>query len=809
MSKKRIFWNTYDPLGMNRVVKFPELFEICLAVFAPESKSYTSKFYFLEHLAETGGALRAGPHSENLEYASCDLSFAGFTFKVEYATCGDGRLLLLVTPLAVADPFTLIVVEVKRAWGLEGEVELSVRGHLSVEQGRQVGAEADLENNKIISFPCLDEKVMEILAGQDFHSVHYPGTPLTCGLYSSEAKLIEDLKSKGELNEKKGKGEIAALGFSARLKLRVIASLKDGSLNEPTTMSHDIDKMINKARLSYEENCLKVEGGPFAGCAQALTSAINWCACWDQINKRAYTPITRAWIDNYMVKIGFDKAARGPLIGLWDNLFNALLHSIESKGLAEGNIESVLADSALVEGEYPPNYIASSFRSGDRSQPPIGSLAVWKVYQRFGNYQFLKWAYPRLKKWHLWWKKRRDGNKDGLLEWGSTFPVKEPGNSAGELFGAKCESGMDNSPLFDEAKYDPKIGTLNLVDIGLNSLFAADARYLSKIARELGLKLDSKEFLDEYELLKERIDKKLFSEEKGAYLDRYWSGEFSSRIAPTTFYPLMAKIPTLKRARLIIKEHLLNRDEFWGEFVIPSISRDDQAFNDQIYWRGRIWPSMNYLVYLGLKEYELEKIAYEFAKKSVELFMREWKEKGHCHENYNALTGSGDDVPVPTKKFSQGSDRFYSWGALLTLMGIEEIIDVEMDEGIRFGCYFLKEKSILSNIKLKGSSYRIETHRAETVAFREGKPFFSSNPGTNIRNYTKSRDFLKFRACGDGKTKITILEFSPRAEVLLMIGKGKKKTLKANNKGAVTFNVELSSKYTEFVLKRDPLTKPY
>ena len=793
---KRIFWNTYDPLGMNRVVKFPELFEICLSVFAPESKSYTSKFYFLEHLAETGGALRAGPHSENLEYASCDLSFAGFTFKIEYATSGDGGFLLLVTPIAVADPFTLIVVEVKKAWDLEGEVEL--------------------RNKKIISFPCADEKVMEVLAGQDFHSVHYPGTPLTCGLYSSEAELIEDLKLKGELNEKKGKGKIATLGFSARLKLRVVASSCRGLIHQarscrglihqacsyqPTTMSQDIDKMINKARLSYERGCLKVEGGPFAGCAQALTSVINWCACWDQVNKRAYTPITRAWIDNYMVKIGFDRAARGPLLGLWDNLFNALLHSIESKGLAEGNIESVLADSALIDGEYPPNYIASSVRSGDRSQPPIGSLVVWKVYQRFGNYQFLKWVYPRLKKWHLWWKKYRDGNRDGLLEWGSTFPVKEPGNSAGELFGAKCESGMDNSPLFDEAKYDPKIGTLNLVDIGLNSLFAADARYLSKIAEKLGLKLDREEFLDEYDLFKERINNELYSSEKGAYLDRYWSGEFSARIAPTTFYPLLAKIPTLKRARLITKEHLLNRDEFWGEFVIPSISRNDQAFNDQLYWRGRIWPSMNYLVYLGLKECELEKTAYEFAKKSVELFMKEWKEKGHCHENYNALTGSGDDVPVPTEKFSQGSDRFYSWGALLTLMGVEEIIDVEMDEGIRFGCYFLKEKSILSNIKLKGSSYRIETHQAETVAFREEKVFFSSSPGVNIRNYTKSLDFLKFRACGRGKTKITIWEFNPRAKVLLMIGKGGKRTLKANNEGAITFNVELGSKYTKFVLK--------
>ena len=36
---------------------------------------------------------------------------------------------------------------------------------------------------------------------------------------------------------------------------------------------------------------------------------------------------------------------------------------------------------------------------------------------------------------------------------------------------------------------------------------------------------------------------------------------------------------------------------------------------------------------------------------------KEWTEKRHVHENYNAMTGTGDDV--------QSSDRFYHWGALL------------------------------------------------------------------------------------------------------------------------------------------------
>lgn len=47
----------------------------------------------------------------------------------------------------------------------------------------------------------------------------------------------------------------------------------------------------------------------------------------------------------------------------------------------------------------------------------------------------------------------------------------------------------------------------------------------------------------------------------------------------------------------------------------------------------------------------------QFEDKSYSLFSKEWMEKGHVHENYNAISGTGDDVA--------NSDRFYHWGALL------------------------------------------------------------------------------------------------------------------------------------------------
>jgi neutral trehalase len=138
------------------------------------------------------------------------------------------------------------------------------------------------------------------------------------------------------------------------------------------------------------------------------------------------------------------------------------------------------------------------------------------------------------------------------------------------------------------------------------------------------------------------------------------TGQLSTRLSPTNFYPLLAKAATQQQADRMVREHLENPAEFGGEFVLPSIARNDPAFKDQEYWRGRIWGPMNYLVYLGLAHYNEPEARQQLAEKSLNLFLKEWAKNGHVHENYNANLGEGDDV--------SSSDRFYHWGALLGLM---------------------------------------------------------------------------------------------------------------------------------------------
>ena len=114
----------------------------------------------------------------------------------------------------------------------------------------------------------------------------------------------------------------------------------------------------------------------------------------------------------------------------------------------------------------------------------------------------------------------------------------------------------------------------------------------------------------------------------------------------------------------MIKEHFYNPEEFWGEFIMPAIARNDTAYKDNLYWRGRIWAPLNFLVYLGMRNYDLPNAKRDLVEKSRNLLLKSWLSERHVYENYNSDNGRGDD--------SKMSDKFYHWGALLGFIGLIE-----------------------------------------------------------------------------------------------------------------------------------------
>jgi len=135
--------------------------------------------------------------------------------------------------------------------------------------------------------------------------------------------------------------------------------------------------------------------------------------------------------------------------------------------------------------------------------------------------------------------------------------------------------------------------------------------------------------------------------------------------------------------------------KFWGEHVIPTISRDDPAFADQQYWRGTIWPPMNYLIYQGLRRYRFDAEAAELARRSVALFLGDWHEHRLCRENFDSRTGAG------------GGHRYQSWGPLFALIGVEEFLDVSPWDGLRIGSASVSAQTTLRRLRACGHEWTI------------------------------------------------------------------------------------------------------
>jgi neutral trehalase len=191
-----------------------------------------------------------------------------------------------------------------------------------------------------------------------------------------------------------------------------------------------------------------------------------------------------------------------------------------------------------------------------------------------------------------------------------------------------------------------------------------DCHSLAEIAAILGKKADADE-LNKRTAFYTRKLATLWDNKSGIFLNkRLDNSRFSHRLSPTNFYPMLAKACTQQQAERMIEEHYYNREEFYGEYVMPSSPRNDPAFKDNSYWRGRIWGPMNFLVYLGMRNYDLKAAREDLVNKSAALFMKNWKANRGVYENYNAVDGRGDDV--------SNSDGFYHWGALLVFMKFME-----------------------------------------------------------------------------------------------------------------------------------------
>ena len=427
----------------------------------------------------------------------------------------------------------------------------------------------------------------------------------------------------------------------------------DGPIGISTGKSRSL-KEIEEA-ISIQKKVLNDVASEYGNLAEAfiaIQAGIAWNLIYEPKHERVVSTVGRLWNEEY----------GGYCLFGWDNFFLAYMTGLSSRELAFANVIEHLHGKTK-KGFIPNDNRGNGSKSFDRSQPPVGGIMVKEIYKRYPEQWFLEATFDDLLEWNRWWPNAR--MNEGLLSYGSS-PADNPFNEP--VFETKTaagyESGMDDSPMYVGVPFNKDKHTLELQDVGLNSLYIADCQALAEMAGIIDRNDEKLELLKRAEKFSYAMEK-VWDNNFGAYLNyRTDVDSLSKRVSPTMFYPLLAELGYKGRAGHIV-QHFYDPKEFYGDWMLPSTTRNDPLFPKQRYWKGAIWPPLNFLTYLSLRQAGYYGAARELSDKSLKLILTEWNRKGYVSENYSSITGTGDDERL-------SSDRFHSWGALFGIMSFIE-----------------------------------------------------------------------------------------------------------------------------------------
>lgn len=333
-------------------------------------------------------------------------------------------------------------------------------------------------------------------------------------------------------------------------------------------------------------------------------------------------------------------------------------------------------------------------RTSGITMPPVHGFALWHIYERAADkdmaFDFLQLLFPKVMALHRYLYEHRDFTDEGLVH------IIHP-----------WESGMDNSPLWDQVlntidtadldipayerkdlqskkaklhrpndtDYDRYVYLVDLFrklnyndsaiyeqspfvvqDPCFNALLIYSNDCLIKIAELLGE--DVSELIGWNELAIYSMNEKLWNEESGRY--DAWDLKKDQRMPSLSvggLIPMLANVPDQDQAESMLKTLL--GEGFIGPddqplHLCPTYSFMGAEFNPEKYWRGPVWVNINWLLYHGLLNYDFKETAEQIKTETLSLLDQ--------HGFYEYFDPNKNE----TKDKGYGTDQF-SWSAALCI----------------------------------------------------------------------------------------------------------------------------------------------
>jgi len=362
---------------------------------------------------------------------------------------------------------------------------------------------------------------------------------------------------------------------------------------------------------------------------------------------------------------------------LWDSSFHSIVtsrHFEEERAIRE--IESLLKaihDDGLLPGmvywsnsptwfESVTKFMLNYDLSSNLTQPPVIAIALEEAFLKSKDRDIFPTLLAKVEKYFDWLATERDPDQDGLVsiihpwEGLDASPVFDLplGMDAPEtwrfyakvyeLLGDYAQADWDNRKIFATTRF-------NVEYLIFNCIYVEGLRAISRMNESLGNSTRSIYFTLRADKVEKAIMDICWDEQDQIFYDVLGGTHEQLRIKSiSSLFPIILEHIPKPKLEALVKLHLVNENEFWVPFPIPTVAKNEKSFNPvdgPLLWRGPTWINTNWFLIRGLVRHGFSDLAREIAVRSLMLI-----DQTGFWEFYNPLTGEPEGQPD------------YSWSTL-------------------------------------------------------------------------------------------------------------------------------------------------